>query len=313
MAPLAHPFRIAPTILGTCCVPWTADWSFDEALFRRSVRDLRDNLTRDLYLFGTAGEGYAVTDRQFLAIARAFREEMSGPADHPMVGVISLSLPTIIERIAAARDLGFRDFQISLPSWGPLSDRELRAFFRETCGRFPDCRFLHYNLMRAKRLVTGAEYAELAREHPNLVATKHGTNDQAVIESLMRDAPMLTHFITERGFAKASLLGDNCGFLISVASTNYAAAKEYYAAGRARDATKLDATAAELSAMVQILIRHAEGIAHMDGAFDKVFNRMQVPEFPLRLLPPYGYFDDATYARVVAEFRERFPRWAPAA
>ena len=63
-----------------------------------------------------------------------------------MVGVISLSLPTIIERIERARQMGIRHFQISLPSWGALSDSELKTFFKETCGRFPDCSFLHYNL-----------------------------------------------------------------------------------------------------------------------------------------------------------------------
>jgi len=52
---------------------------------------------------------------------------------HAMVGIISLSLSTIIERIGLARDLVFREFQLSLPSWGALNDRELTIFFRETC------------------------------------------------------------------------------------------------------------------------------------------------------------------------------------
>jgi hypothetical protein len=29
------------------------------------------------------------------------------------------------------------------------------------------------------------------------------------------------------------------------------------------------------------------GAAHMDGAFDKLFVKYQLPEFPSRLLPPY--------------------------
>ena len=65
-----------------------------------------------------------------------------------MVGVISPSLTTIIERIERAAALGFSAFQISLPNWGTLSDHELRTFFREVCGRFPELRFLHYNLPR---------------------------------------------------------------------------------------------------------------------------------------------------------------------
>ena len=74
-----------------------------------------------------------------------------------MVGVISLSLPTIIGRIERAHAMGARRFQLSLPSWGSLNDAEVATFFRETCARFPDVEFLHYNLMRAGRILTGAE------------------------------------------------------------------------------------------------------------------------------------------------------------
>lgn len=302
--------RVPPTILATCCVPWREDWSFDEELFRRLVRHTREHLTEDLYIFGTAGEGHAVTDAQFAGVCRAFRAETAGTPARPMVGVISLSLGTMIERIASAREMGFRSFQISLPSWGALDDRELRTFFAEVCGRFPDCRFLHYNLQRAKRLVTAAEYAELARRHPNLVATKHGTDALAVIDALMRDAPELTHFITERGFAQACRLGD-CGLLISIASMNPAAGKAFFAAGRARDAAALDAAVAEFGTVLEILMRHAQGMAHMDGAFDKLFCRMHLPGFPLRLLPPYETFSDEACAKIVAELRQRAPRRAP--
>ena len=94
-----------------------------------------------------------------------------------MVGIISLSLPTILERIAFAAACGMRTFQFSLPNWGPLNDHEMRRFFAEICGAFPDLAFLHYNLMRTGRLVRPQEYAELAEAHPNLVATKYGAGD----------------------------------------------------------------------------------------------------------------------------------------
>lgn len=281
-------------------------------MFRRTVRLLRDGLTPHLYVFGSAGEGHAVTDAQFIAVCRAFRAEMNTPVAHPMVGVISLSLGTIIGRIAAARDLGFRRFQLSLPAWGALSDSELRTFFAETCGRFPDCDFLHYNLMRTKRLVTAAEYVGLAQRHPNLVATKHGMNDLAVLEPLLREATGLTHFITERGFAQASLLGD-CGQLLSVASLNFSIGRELYAAGRARDAATLARLSGEASSLIDILKQHADGVAHMDAAFDKIFCRMHLPDFPLRLLPPYSSFDDAMFARIARAIAARAPHWMPEA
>jgi dihydrodipicolinate synthase/N-acetylneuraminate lyase len=278
-------------------------------MFHRLVRHTVENISPDVYIFGTAGEGHEVTGAQFEEICRAFKAATQDA--RPMVGVINISLGTIIERIACARDMGFRRFQISLPCWGALNDRELRRFFAEVCGRFPDCSFLHYNLLRTKRLVTAAEYAELAERHPNLVATKHGTPDMAVLELLVREAPMLTHFITERGFAKACLVGE-CAFLISLCSLNPVAGKEFYAAARAKDKATLATFEAEFATVIEILHRNAQGVAHMDGAYDKLFCRALIPDFPLRLLPPYDAFSNEHFERIIAEIREKAPRWAPA-
>src|SRR5688572_10458282 len=149
--------RFPCCILATCVVPWDERGQCRDELFVHQVRSLL-RLTPHLYIFGTAGEGYAVTEEQFRHIARLFTDTMREGGGTPMVGVISASLPTIVERIEWCRQIGVRQFQISLPCWGALTDRELLTFFRETCGRFGDCQFLHYNLLRAQRLVTPQEY-----------------------------------------------------------------------------------------------------------------------------------------------------------
>jgi dihydrodipicolinate synthase/N-acetylneuraminate lyase len=154
--------RYPNCLLATCCVPWDERGGFVEPLFRDQLRLILGRGTKHVYIFGTAGEGYAVSDRQFDQIVGVFHEAMRSAGAEPMVGVISLSLTTVIERIERACAIGVRDFQISLPAWGALNDAELFEFFRQTCGRFPDCRFLHYNLRRAGRLVTPQEYARLA-------------------------------------------------------------------------------------------------------------------------------------------------------
>ncbi len=170
--------------MGTCEIPWDEKDRFLESVFRRGVRNAL-NGTRHLYLFGTAGEGYAVTDQQFDQIVSAFVDEMQQAQAEPMVGVIHLSLGTIVERIERCRNAGVRQIQISLPSWGALTDKELFEFFDQTCGRFPECQFMHYNLPRAKRIVTGQEYGRLAEAHSNLVATKNTGDSLSHIRSLI--------------------------------------------------------------------------------------------------------------------------------
>lgn len=301
--------RYAPCILATCCVPWNTDGTLAEDIFRKEIRNLLSNLTRDLYLFGTAGEGYAVTDKQFDQIVRIFREETNLPDTRGMVGVMGLSLGTMIERMERAREVGIRYFQISLPSWGALNDVELNQFFKEICGRFPDCSFMHYNLLRTKRLVTPDEYAALAQEHSNLVAAKNSTDSMERIFGLMTKAPQLQHFFTEIGYGYGSQMGE-CGLLISIASIHFAQAKRYFEAGQRRDAKALSPTQHELSELINELVALGKNEAHMDGAFDKVFCKIHDPAFPLRLLPPYSGLSDATYQKMVAMIRKKYPRWS---
>jgi dihydrodipicolinate synthase/N-acetylneuraminate lyase len=281
-------------------------------LFRHQVTHLAGHGTKHLYVFGTAGEGYAVTDRQFDQITGVFIDAMRQADAEPMVGVISLSLGTIVERIARARELGARLFQISLPAWGALSEDELFNFFRLTCGAFPDCQFLHYNLLRTKRLVTPGEYARLAREHPNLVATKNSTDSMVRVRELMTEAPELTHFLDENGFTYGSQIGE-CGLLASLATTNWDSARAFFEAGLGGDVATLLRMQQELCAVTRELIEMATETAHIDGAFDKLLWRLHDRRFPLRLLPPYVAASEECFERFARRLASAYPRWSPAA
>lgn len=79
-------------------MPWDKEFTFAEDIFRRQVRDLIRHFTRHVYIFGTAGEGYAVNEQQFDEICRVFREETDKPGVTAMVGAINLSLSAMIEK-----------------------------------------------------------------------------------------------------------------------------------------------------------------------------------------------------------------------
>jgi len=143
--------------LAACVFPWTEKFELDLPAFQRHVGSLIDDGYRCLYIMGTAGEGYAMSDSRFEQVVKAFADLTVRDGLDPQVGVISLSMETIIQRIGFAYDLGIRMFQISLPSWGALDESEALVFFQTVCGSFPDCRFLHYNLPRAKRIIKGPE------------------------------------------------------------------------------------------------------------------------------------------------------------
>lgn len=300
--------RYPAGIMATCCVPWDEQGRFAEAIFRRGVRTMLAVGTRHLYVFGTAGEGYAVTERQFDQVVAAFADEMRGGQAEPMVGVISLSLGTIVERVERCRDAGVTHFQISLPSWGALSEGELFEFFARVCGRFPDCRFLHYNLPRTKRMVSGKEYGRLAEEHPNLVATKNCGDSLALLRGLQEDAPQLQHFLSEMGYVYGSQFGE-CGILASFIM-NWPKLRALWEAGRRRDQAALLSIQREIEVVIQTL-GEAVPDGRIDGAYDKLFEKMYDPEFPLRLLPPYAGSTDEEFRTFVRLLEERLPEWIP--
>ena len=314
-----YPARYPRVILASVCLPWAADGSLIEDIFRDQVRLHLAAGVRHLYVFGTAGEGYAVTDRQFDDVCGLFREEMRGEGVHSMIGVISLSTGAMIERIERSMDLGFSSFQISLPAWGALNDGELAEFFHEVVGRFPSAAFVHYNLQRAGRVLGPSDYVRLASEYPNLVAAKNGTGNLVTIHALLREAPMLRHFLTELGYPQGCQLGEP-GYLMSLTTMNPWVGVRFFEAGVRRDLTALLGLQAEALDVFAELVGRAgaevgtgalAGGPHMDGAYEKVLAKVLDERMPLRLLPPYQQVSEEAYVDFRQRILERLPSWRP--
>mgnify|MGYP003344658315 CR=1 FL=1 len=78
--------RFPGGLMSTCVIPWDAEYRLIENQFRQSIRQELQG-TQHLYVFGTAGEGYAVSDRQFDQIVTV------GAKTHWRSGI---SLPVVI-------------------------------------------------------------------------------------------------------------------------------------------------------------------------------------------------------------------------
>lgn len=304
--------RFPQGILVSCEVPWDEKHELMEDTFRTSVRHAVACGFRNMYVFGTAGEGHAVDERRFRQVVRVFAEETRGEGIRPQVGVIALSTPLFLERLAIAHDAGFRIFQISLPSWGALTDREVMTFFQEVCGAFPDSQFLHYNLPRTKRVLGPMEYRRVIDAVPNLVATKNTGMNPRATTALLRHAGELQHFFAEDGFAVGCLSGE-CSLLSSPGKLFPRQTHEFFELGRTRQFDKLFPMMRDfLQCIDEILIEPAAGLSLMDGAYDKALDRLSGMDFPLRLLPPYDAMPDAVFERCRQVMQERWGHWLAA-
>lgn len=276
-------------ILVSCEIPWDDRERLLEGVFRQEIQSLQSAGFSNLYVFGTAGEGYAVANDAFKHIVEVFCDELEEAKAKPMVGVIGLSTATIVERIAFAHELGVGAFQISLPSWGALNDREVETFFRDVCGAFPAAQFLHYNLPRVKRLLTGRDYRRLADRVPNLVATKNTGGGLHRAADLMSQAPDLQHFFGEENFPHGCHYGE-CSLLASLAALEPAATHALFRAGCDQDGAALFQWQHYFHDLLHGVFGDLLAQARIDGAYDKLIVRLGGQPMPLRLLSPYEGF-----------------------
>lgn len=295
-------------IMATACVPWTETYQFDEGLFRRQVAYLCDQGIRSIYLYGTAGEGYAVSNQQYLEIVKAFKDETKDRAGVlPMVGVISLSPDEVRGRVEAAAEVGITDFQISFPAWGAVSDSEAFSYLHYICDRYPTLRFMHYNNgLRSHKKLFGRQYEKISAEIPNLVAVKYpGATIREIQDVITRDLP-LQFFFLENGYGYASMVGE-ASLLISLCNINHRLAFEYFQAGVDKDYEKLIQMDIEFGKCSDLLGLLPGG--KMDGAYDKLFVKYAIPEFPQKLYPPYEGITDEQFEVFDKALRKELPRW----
>ncbi len=303
--------RFPQAVLVSCEVPWDAKERFQETVFRREVQRARQAGFDHLYIFGTAGEGYAVNLDQFKQVTDVFWDETRPAGVQTMVGAIALSTATIVERVAIAYLRGFRTFQIALPSWGALNDGELLTFFKDVCGTFPDASFLHYNLPRAKRVLTGADYRRIVEAVPNLVATKNTGGGLPRAADLMTQAPELQHFFGEQNFPHGCMYGE-CSILSSFAPIAPEATKALFEAGRLRQVERLFRLQHFFHDLLQGVFGDLLAMDRIDGAYDKMIVKLGgLEDMPLRLLSPYQGFTEEQFQICQRRYVDKFNRGRP--
>jgi dihydrodipicolinate synthase/N-acetylneuraminate lyase len=301
--------RYPSTVMVSVVCPWDEHEQLDEGAFRHEIDHAIKAGFRHVYVFGTAGEGYGVDTARFRRVIEVFGDEMGRTPDaRAMVGVIGLSTGNVVERLAIAHEMGFREFQISFPIWQTVTDAEALTFFQDVCGSFPDSLFMHYNTGRVGRILNGRHYRPIVDAIPNLVATKTMTSDGLIVASVVRDAPELVHFLSETSIADGSLYG-TVGLLATFGAL---APKKCWALLEAGHEGRLQ-EAAEIGGWFDRLGREVfdplMADRRIDGAYDKLIEKLSPGQeaFPLRMLSPYRSLTEAEYRQAVQTLRERFP------
>ena len=138
------------------------------------------------------------------------------------------------------------------------------------------------------------------------MAVKHtAATVYEILDLMERDLPLQIFFL-EEAYGYASLTGE-ASLLISLGNINYRRTQEYYQAGVEQDTGKVIRLAGEFHRCLELVGRLPAG--KMDGAYDKLFVKFSLPDFPQRLYPPYEGISDEKYEIFRAEVAAALPHW----
>ncbi len=275
-------------------IPWNKEGSFLPNLFHKAIHKLVQEGCDGLYLFGTSGEGYAVSDDEFTQIVDIFVDASVEFTGFLQVGCFGLSSDQVKHRCRIAAEHGLQSVQITLPFWKELNDAELERYFSDVCGSFPELSFLLYNNPRNKRRLKGKELEAIHETTPNLYGTKTGSGTWLDFYELITESPSLVHFVTESAFLFSFCLGD----VGLIPSSNYVFPQKSHAFYEAVIGNDLKTAHRLHREIVRFFHKTATPLVqkgYIDGAIDKAYARIGGMDMPLILKSPYLPLSNADF------------------
>ncbi|MDQ3657318.1 MAG: dihydrodipicolinate synthase family protein [Chloroflexota bacterium] len=266
--------------------PWTDTFGIDHGVVQELVARYAAAGLHGAYTTGTDGEMHVLDLPEFTALAAAFGRSTSEAGLPAQMGCTWSHTGGVIERARIAREHGIGQIQVALPSWVPLNDGEILRFFAALQEALPGTQFIHYNIARAGRFLTGDEYRAIRDVAPNLIGSKHTGGDVGSLIEIVSATPELDHFVVDGQIVPGALFGAR-GFYSFLANLAPQVTLDLWALCQAGDWPG----AARLRERIDLLFRQWRPLrAEITGspALGKIVTRAGImPTMPLAVRPPY--------------------------
>ena len=187
--------------------PWDHAYRIDAGLVRDLVGRYQESGLHGAYTTGTDGEMHILDLDEFRDLISAFGKSANDAGLRVQAGCTACHTEAVIERGRIAQEHGIVRIQVALPSWVPLNDVEMLRFFEALQVALPDVQIVHYNIARAGRFLTGADYRAILEVAPNLIGSKHTGGDIASLIEIVQATPELDHFVVDSQIVPGALFG----------------------------------------------------------------------------------------------------------
>lgn len=187
--------------------PFDDTGRFDEKSFRQNVERCLEAGADTVYTTGGAGEFYSLEMDDFKTLVKAYVRATSGWKGNRQIGCSWISTRGVVDRIKCSVDNGIEAVQVTVPFWMALTLDEIVGFFSHLVKSCPQAKLFHYNAAQSKNVLTGKDYARLAKEAPNLVGTKITTPSFMQWMETIILSPTLDHCCCEPLMVPAAMTG----------------------------------------------------------------------------------------------------------
>jgi dihydrodipicolinate synthase/N-acetylneuraminate lyase len=198
-------------------VPIVSEWDehdrFDVDMFARNARTMVEAGVHTIYTTGTDGEFYAMTREEFRLMVTTAVAAACGTATMIAIGTNAANTRDVLDQIVCCAEAGAGAVMPAFPFWLELGEREWLPFLKDCCAAAGSIGVMHYNTIRAKRVLGAADYAVCTRElPPNFVGSKAVAADFAQWCQLHFETPELVHIPIEAS-AVPILMGGGRAFI----------------------------------------------------------------------------------------------------
>jgi dihydrodipicolinate synthase/N-acetylneuraminate lyase len=164
--------------------PFTPAGDVDEPAVGRIVEHLVSNKIGGIFPLGTTGESASIAPDQKRRVVEA---TVRANKDRAKVyaGIAGNCFRESVDAAVAYKALGVDCVVAHMPSYYPLNDDEIEAYFLKLADRVP-LPLILYNIPVTTHHHIALDVVDRLRKHPNIVAIKDSANDPARLVELLR-------------------------------------------------------------------------------------------------------------------------------
>ena len=197
---------------GTVLLPINPDESIDYQRLGQSVEAMIEAGVNGLYTNGTAGELHTQSEEEFFEI-NALVAQICRQAGVPLqIGASHPFAQATLQRIRATRSLEPQAYQIILPDWVAVSEKEAVAFLQRVALEAEGASLVLYNPPHAKRVFDPAALGRIRSEVPQLVGVKLMDGPASWYGAMRHHLPDFSVGVPGHHLATGVLNGAHCSY-----------------------------------------------------------------------------------------------------